>query len=69
MDKKDKLNYLLRKVHDSYDDFVVGVLNTAQNHNGYDKIIAFIENDPSAFSSDIIRYMTEAVLGIEPTDS
>lgn len=66
MDKIETLKYLLQNVSDSYSDFVIGGLCTAKNHNSYDKIIEYLENNPTAKTSDVIKYMTEEILNIKP---
>ena len=66
MNKEEKLRSLLENVKDSYSDFVHGGLVTAKNHNAYDKMISFIENNPDATTSDIVLFDTEEILGIKP---
>ncbi len=57
----------LEKVSDTYEDFVEGGISTAKNYKGYaEKLIAFIQSNPEATTSDIIKYETEELLGIKP---
>jgi len=54
----EKLTELLNNISDSYYDFVVSVLNYAKRNNkNTEAMIAFIENNPNALSSDVLEYM------------
>ena len=54
----DRLVELLNSISDSYYDFVVGVINYAKrNDDNRNAIISFIENNPTALSSDVLEYM------------
>lgn len=67
MDKEEKLRQVLENVSDSYPDFVDGGLMESRHYPDYaDKIIAFIEANPDATTSDIILYETEEIFGIKP---
>ena len=58
----DELKNLLENVSDTYDDFVGGVLNAVEDEEDIEKLIAFIKEDETRTSSDIIEYLDE--LGI-----
>lgn len=54
----EKFTELLNNVHDSYHDFVVGVLNYAKrNRNNLKDMTAFIEEHPEFGTSEILSYM------------
>ena len=54
----EKLTEMLNNISDSYYDFVVSVLNYAKRNNkNTEAMIAFIENNPNALSSDVLEYM------------
>ena len=56
----DRLISLLNNVSDTYFDFVIGVSNYAKrSESNLNTMISFIENNPDALSSDIIRYMID----------
>lgn len=59
----DELRELLKKVSDTYDDFV-GCVLCAVKHNDEDvqKVKDFINEDPTRKSDDILEYLEE--LGI-----
>ena len=59
----DELKKALESVSDCYDDFVEGVMIAAKDDEiSIEKIIAFIEEDDSRTTSDIIEYLD--VLGL-----
>lgn len=65
-----KLELLLENVPDSYPMFVRSGMSMARKKAGYaEKVIEFIENHPTANSSDIIVFETENILGIKPVDA
>lgn len=67
MKDNEKLKSLLENVSDSYEDFVIGSLRLAKKYKGAaSKLIKFIEDNPTATTSDIIQYKTEEILGIKP---
>ncbi|MBQ8728494.1 MAG: hypothetical protein IJY83_08445 [Oscillospiraceae bacterium] len=67
MDKTEILKTLLENVSDSYEDFVVGGMRSAEKREGYaEKIIEYILSHPKATTSDIIQYETEEIIGIKP---
>lgn len=69
MKENEKLKALLENVSDSYEDFVIGGLRCAKKHKGAtSKLIKFIEDNPTATTSDIIQYETEEILGIKPIE-
>lgn len=52
-DKKEQLKALLRKVPDSYEDFVNGAAWEAVHYNVIDKFIDYIEKHPTDNASDL----------------
>ena len=54
----ERLTELLNNVHDSYYDFVVGVLNYAKkSNNNLNEMTSYIEEHPEAGTSEILSYM------------
>lgn len=63
----DNLKGALENVSDSYPDFVIGGLRLARKYPNYiDKILSFIQSNPTANTSEIIKFETEEILGIKP---
>lgn len=70
MDKYDKFRNLLESVSDSYEDFVEGGLIEAKDNDKYIELITdYINNNPSATTSDIIQFETEEIFGIKPVEA
>lgn len=68
MNKLDELKRLLENVPDSYQDFVDAGLSEAENNDEFaDKVISYINANPSASTSEIIRFETETIFGIKPS--
>ena len=54
----EKLTELLKSVHDSYYDFVVGVLNYAQrSKENLEEMTAYLTEHANAGTSEILEYM------------
>ena len=63
----EKLKKQLECVPDSYSDFVEAGIDLAmESDENYQKLSSYINDNPSALSSDIIRFETEEILGIKP---
>ena len=72
----ERLKELLDNVHDSYYDFVVGVLGYAKKSNdNLEEMTAYLEQHPDAGSSEIIEFMisrdnffehAQRIVGIAP---
>ena len=62
-----ELKVLLEKVPDSYPDFVEAGLSEAKNYPTFaGKVTEFIESNPNSTTSDIIKFETEYIFGINP---
>ena len=62
-----KLKTALENVSDSYPDFVKGGLSIVKgNPERASLLLKFIESNPEATTSDIIRFETEKILFIKP---
>lgn len=62
----DELKQLLLQVSDSYSDFVHGVMAEARDYpDRRDDIIRFIKEHPEATTSDILKWTSEEIEGID----
>ena len=58
---------ILENVSDSYEDFVSGGIREAKHSDDFiEKVTNFIKDNPTATTSDIIKYETEEIFGIKP---
>lgn len=56
----DELRKRLNAVSDTYEDFVSGIVAIARDDESFpQKIIDYIDDNPSAKSSDIVRFAVE----------
>ncbi|MCI5667796.1 MAG: hypothetical protein MR291_03405 [Oscillospiraceae bacterium] len=63
----EELMRLLLQVSDSYSDFVRGVILDAKNNpDRLDDLIKYIEDNPEATSSDIVKWTMVEIDGIDP---
>lgn len=58
------LEKLLKKVPDSYPDFVHGVMLIAKRENITNELIDFISKNPNADSSEIFDYIFDDLIGL-----
>lgn len=72
----ERLTELLNGVHDSYHDFVVGVVTYAKrNSNNLKEMTKYIEDNPEAGTSEILGFMlsredyyehAQRIIGVAP---
>ena len=60
IDNMGELKKLLQNVGDSYNDFVMGMMNYADfNADREERLIGYLKNNPEALSSDIIEFVSK----------
>ncbi len=57
MNKKDKLEHLLKGINHSYYDFVRYTMKIAERCDIYDELIGFIEGTQDVSTSAVLRYL------------
>lgn len=67
MNKKLVLENLLKKVPDTYEDFVYGVLLCSKTEEITDGLIAFMEKHPNANSSQVTDKLDQ-LEGLKPIE-
>lgn len=55
-EKLEELKSLAENVKDAYDDFVIGIVACAKNHDIVDELINYLRNNPSATNCEVTEY-------------
>lgn len=67
MTERESIKDILKNIPLSYPDFVEGGLDLYDEYPEYaKKLDSFLKNNPTANASDVVRFETEEILGIEP---
>lgn len=61
----EDLKTLLKKVPDSYEDFVIGISLAAKSDEDRDKIANYLQKHKNADTSDVIEFVTDEIKHID----